>query len=135
MEAVIPVLPKLSDLLTGAVRPGVYRWDEPMDVVEVEQPVVLAGWSLAHLDTAGMTSSTEVLDRIGEVLGFPAYYGVNLDALADCLSDLDTATVVLWDHWSEMSRRSPDRFALICRVFADRAEQGQQIAVLLRADH
>ncbi len=36
---------------------------------------------------SGIDSKRELLEVLGTVLGFPGYYGVNWDALWDCLCD------------------------------------------------
>ena len=40
-----------------------------------------------HLDEAARTQPT-MLKLLGRALGFPSWYGANLDALYDCLTDL-----------------------------------------------
>lgn len=44
------------------------------------------------LDGALMTDRAQAHAYIAETLSFPPYYGGNLDALADCLSDLSART-------------------------------------------
>ena len=44
------------------------------------------GWHVGVV--SGAPSRKEALDAIGRALDFPDYYGRNLDALADCLTDL-----------------------------------------------
>ena len=49
------------------------------------------------LDGTNLTSKAEAHRYMKEMLGFPDYYGANLDALDDCLSELsgDTAVVII----------------------------------------
>jgi RNAse (barnase) inhibitor barstar len=42
-----------------------------------------------------MRDSRGAVSTIGAELGFPSYYGRNLDALNDCLSDLERPTALL----------------------------------------
>lgn len=41
-----------------------------------------------RIDGARITTSAEAMDAIAETLSFPGYFGHNLDALYDCLTDL-----------------------------------------------
>jgi hypothetical protein len=43
---------------------------------------------LARIVLHGVTDKAALLRRIGAVLGFPAWFGENWDALEDCLTDL-----------------------------------------------
>jgi len=44
---------------------------------------------LLHVELGTHTELGEILAELGKVLHFPAWYGANLDALHDCLTDPD----------------------------------------------
>ena len=44
------------------------------------------------LDLREITSSEDIQAYLAEKLEFPEYYGMNLDALHDCLTDIDEPT-------------------------------------------
>ncbi len=44
---------------------------------------------IIHIDARKLTDAAGLHASLTEALGFPATYGKNLDALIDCLSDLD----------------------------------------------
>ena len=52
--------------------------------------------------------SKEALHRaFAEALHFPAYYGMNLDALYDCLTDISEKTHLIlrnWDHAASFAK-------------------------------
>ncbi len=57
------------------------------------------------LDGTKMTDRDAAHAHIAERLGFPSYYGKNLDALADCLSEMRRdACIVLTDR-DEMEKK------------------------------
>ncbi|MBW3551611.1 MAG: barstar family protein [Proteobacteria bacterium] len=45
-------------------------------------------FAVARIDLAGCTDKAVALDRLARALRFPAWFGGNWDALADCLGDL-----------------------------------------------
>ncbi|MFM8933163.1 MAG: barstar family protein [Gemmataceae bacterium] len=44
---------------------------------------------IIHIDARKLTDAAGLHGALSEAFGFPATYGKNLDALVDCLSDLD----------------------------------------------
>jgi hypothetical protein len=128
----------LAALLAGRTPPGIYTWHAALPVDDVRHGVELAGWRLAHLDGVGTESKREFLERIGEVLDFPAHYGRNFDALADLLADLDAGgragVVLLWEGWGPFARADERAFEVALRVLRTRvdATAAGPFAVLLR---
>ena len=53
---------------------------------------------LVLLDFSVFETMAQVLSFLGEALDFPPYYGQNLDALYDCLTDLSSPTRLLLRH-------------------------------------
>lgn len=47
------------------------------------------------MDCGGIATKEELHARIAQALHFPDWYGHNLDALMDCLTDLEDTTVTL----------------------------------------
>jgi RNAse (barnase) inhibitor barstar len=47
------------------------------------------GQRVVRLDASGWTEDADLHREIAAALDFPAHYGANLDALNDCLGDLD----------------------------------------------
>lgn len=127
----------LTDLLTGRVPPGVHLWPSSAEAGEIARTVAAAGWRFVHLDGAGVDDRAAFLTRIGEVLEFPATYGVNFDALADLLDDVGDGdadgTLLLWDAWEGFA--TDERWFPVARaVLAERAaaEHLPPFVVLLR---
>ncbi len=79
----------MKGLLTAPLRNGVY---EIPDRDTLETTLREAGWQVARIDLA---HPRRVVAELGERLGFPDYYGKNLDALNDCLGDLEQPTALV----------------------------------------
>ena len=79
------------------------------------------------LDGNILTDAAQVHDYLKEMLEFPEYYGKNLDALHDCLTDLENVVITI---------TSPDEngaiFQRMLRVFkaADRENETLYLNVL-----
>ncbi|MFT4286848.1 barstar family protein [Nocardioides sp.] len=123
----------LAGLLAGRHEPGVYLWPAAFDVADVRHTVGLAEWHFAYLDGAGVASKDDLWTALAAALGFPDYFGRNLDALWDCLGDLDEPQLLLWDAWGPLAWTDPDTFAGITAVLSERTEMGG-FTVLLRGD-
>jgi RNAse (barnase) inhibitor barstar len=78
-----------------------------------------------------LVSPDQAHEILAESLGFPDYYGMNLDALADCLSEVtDPARIVL-----RRSASSPKPwFDGFERVVRDVAEQSCYVGCTVRYD-
>jgi len=123
----------LAGLLAGHVQPGVYRWHAAFGSDDVAHTAQVAGWAYAHLDAHAIDTKTDALAALGSALGFPQHYGLNLDALHDCLRDLDGPRLLLWDSWGPLAWADRSAFDRILTVLGRRAAEGG-FAVVLRGD-
>ena len=79
------------------------------------------------LDGNILADAAKVHDYLKEMLQFPEYYGKNLDALHDCLTDLDSLEITI---------TSPDEngaiFQKVLRVFkaADRVNENIKLNII-----
>ncbi|MCX6397763.1 MAG: barstar family protein [Propionibacteriales bacterium] len=91
-------------------------------MADVRRAVEHAGADFAHVDGLANQTKGEFLAAAGRALGFPKWYGGNLDAFADCLDDLDVNPVVLlWDGWGALARADAETFALVLEIASGRA--------------
>lgn len=78
---------KLAHLLRQPLRAGLYRLTRP--IADVLGPAARhAGLPVIDCDLASCTDKADFLDRVAAALHFPAWFGRNWDALADCLGDM-----------------------------------------------
>lgn len=114
----------LSNIPRHAVLPlGAY------DRHGLERAALRADQTLLRCDCSGADSKAAVLERLGEALGLPAYYGGNLDALHDCLTDLKPAEdasspgfVLLVENLPDASLMPPEDRNAVLDVFRDAAD-------------
>lgn len=66
---------------------------------------------------------------ISKRLSFPDYYGGNLDALHDCLTDMEEITIVLYAF--DIAKQNLGSYAdSIKRVFIESAEENPNLSIL-----
>ncbi|QSR31708.1 barnase inhibitor [Nocardioides sp. S5] len=130
----------LAAVLAGREAPGIHTWHGAFDAADVRHSVEHAGWGFAHVDgwTRGDTKAG-FLDAVGDALDFPAHYGRNFDALADCLHDIGAGrdgVVLLWDGWATLARADERAFSIALSVLGSRVndDRGVPFAVLLRGE-
>lgn len=86
-------------------------------------------WVVGMLD--GGDDRREVLRLLGEALKFPDYYGQNMDAAWDCLTDLTVPTAVVWHGWQQLAVNQPQAWAGLLGMFTERCQQQPDFAVVL----
>jgi hypothetical protein len=126
-------LDRLAVLLTGAEPAGVHQWPAAVDLEEVRRTVEHSGWRYRYAAGPPGADRQQAMLAIGVALGFPSYFtGRSLDALHDCLRDLESATVLVWEGWGGFADRDPEGFRGMCRVLAHRDEGDPALEILLR---
>jgi len=115
--------------LVGTLVPGVHRWSSALDAGYVAGVVRRSGRRFAHVAGTQVTTVGDLHSALAAALVFPSYYGRNLDALADCLGDVEDEPVLLWDDWGDLARTEP-RVARIVLGLLDRSP----VCTLLRGD-
>lgn len=82
------------------------------------------GRLVRRISLAGCHGKDDLLQRIARALAFPATFGANWDALADCLGDLEWLPdagghVWLFDHADDLCEAAEDDFDTLCDVLDD----------------
>lgn len=86
-------------------------------------------WRIGEMD--GGVDRREVLGLLGRALGFPEYYGQNMDAAWDCLTDLTEPTALVWRGWQDLAVTHPEAWAGLLGMFTERCAQQPEFAVVL----
>lgn len=121
----------LAAILADPGKAGVYHMPhtDKRTLVTAAKASQLATY---RIDLTGVRDKAGLLAVVGRAMGFPSWYGHNLDALADCLGDLSwhpaDGHVVLLEHCDGIHRTAESDFLSVLEVFgqavADWREQG-----------
>jgi RNAse (barnase) inhibitor barstar len=112
----------LSRLLADSSRAGFYSLSPPRHAA-LKRAVKQLGYRLFISDLSPCRSQTAVLAKLGQDCAFPAFYGHNLDALYDILSDPaglppSPAHILLLLGLDSLRQAELDNFDELTAVFA-----------------
>ena len=82
------------------------------------------------LDGLELRSLEEVHDRFAQALALPEWYGRNLDALYDCLTDLGEPVTVRLQHQEVLEGRLGRRGRALVRLLRRAAAENPQVTLL-----
>ena len=83
----------------------------------------------AIIDGNTVASMEDVHKALAQQLNFPEWYGGNLDALHDCLTDLREETVIAILHGDVLSESLGIGYSRLCRVLSDAAEENPYLTI------
>ncbi len=75
------------------------------------------------LDGKDMKNREKAYAVIAQTLGFPDWFGHNLDALADCLAELDSETAIVFVNTQKLSENLGDYAGKMLSCFREAAEE------------
>ena len=83
----------------------------------------------AIIEGAAVSSMDRLHRLLAEQLDFPAWYGGNLDALYDCLTDLTEETSVIQFHSQAVAETLGAGYDRFCRVLKDAAAENPRLHI------
>lgn len=111
----------------NVLTPGVHRLLGDPDAISAL--LRAGGWWAVVLPPSATTH--EFWIHLEGALALPDYFGRNLDALWDSLTDLELPTALILTDWTRYARARPERWATILATLTERAEQEPAFAVVL----
>ena len=132
-----------SDLEARLLQNGcVVLYHNPFLWEQDSTELVSRGWQFRHVYTAQTGGQDEFYDQIACALEFPSYFGRNLNALRDCLGDLEFPQsgrlAFGFDCFDVFARKDPDGAHAVLDVFASMERSflltGQRILLLVQSN-
>lgn len=106
--------------------PGVYR---VQDAARTAADLQDSGWDARRL-VAGR-SRAEAFAALAAALELPSWFGANLDALWDCLADLEGPTALVVEGWDGFASAAPADAERLLDLLAERTRSRPAFAVAL----
>ncbi len=78
-----------------------------------------------------VTIISEIHDILSEALSFPEWYGRNLDALHDCLTDISEDTEIYISAYSRLEESMGRTAKTLRRVIAEASEENPHIKLTI----
>lgn len=117
---------ELGTLLADATQAGAYFVDARDREALMEAGRVLQ-FAVLPVDLRGCDDADTAMREIAEILQFPAWFGENLDALADCLNDLSwlpsEGYALVLEHTGEWRAQEVDTFATVLEILNETARR------------
>ncbi|HET7931220.1 MAG TPA: barstar family protein [Rhodanobacteraceae bacterium] len=106
--------------LADAARNGAWLVSEA-DLDVLDDAAHAEGHLVRRVNLAGCAEKPDLLRRVANALEFPASFGANWDALADCLADLEWLPKAggyawLFDHAGDLRDASETDFDVLCDI-------------------
>jgi RNAse (barnase) inhibitor barstar len=108
---------------------GVYLASDA-EKTRIQQAAAYKGLDFIHIDLKRATGKRAFLKRVSEALNFPAYFGMNWDALNDSLTDLSwkhaLGYVILLTDFQLLAEKAAEDFKVIRQILDSSAEYWKQ---------
>jgi len=92
-----------------------------------------AGLRCARIDLGGCRDKAAFLSRTAAALEFPACFGQNWDALADCLADLEwlpaEGYLLLLEQAADLRDGAPEDYRMATGILADTVETWRALGI------
>lgn len=112
---------------------GVHRVEEDIDEVGIRKAAAAHGFAFSIVDLCEVQDKMGILSEIARSLGFPSYFGMNWDALNDCLTDMSwrpaSGYVVLLTGLGTIDAGAVEDMRVVIRILESAAEHWRQRGV------
>lgn len=118
-------------LLFGSyLNSGVYSITPGQDVDSIRKAAAASRLDFLHIDLKRIKRKAGFLKKVARVLNFPKYFGMNWDALSDCLTDMAwrpaAGYVLLFGNFQSFAQNYPADMEVARRIFDSSTEYWKQ---------
>ncbi|NUR63678.1 MAG: barstar family protein [Catenulispora sp.] len=123
----------------GEAGPGAHVWHSTRPVSEIRAEADEIAWRCVVLEGGAVVDKASFLEECARGYEFPAYFGHNWDALADCLTDLQWlpppasgsggGILTVFEDSHTFARADLDAYSIALEVWEEAAEAWRRIGV------
>jgi len=104
--------------------------------LEIESETLAAAGAVVRVDLRACETKAEALAAVGRAFAFPSWFGLNWDALADCLRDLEfdgiEARLVLVEGLERWRARSESEVETLLEILLEAVDDFARVGLVLR---
>lgn len=86
---------------------------------------------LVKIDCTSIADRTALHEALTQALSLPGYYGKNLDALFDCLTDIEEPTEICLVGYDTLCEKLGRYGSLVKRVICDASRENNKISLII----
>ncbi len=102
------------------LRPGIVRLEDALDADAVVERLAAAGFHAVRVDRAPVFDRETLMHALYQALQLPAWFGFNLDALADALGALEAIKgrrwVLVFQDFTVLEDSDPELAEAFCEI-------------------
>ena len=105
---------------------GLYSTDNVKSIRAIKKAAINNGLDYVYIDLKRVSNKESLLKAVARALHFPSYFGMNWDALNDCLKDMSwkpaAGYVVVLDNFRSVSEHLNTEVQIVRSIFESSAE-------------
>lgn len=109
---------------------GVYTITSDTDIDSIKKAAAACKLDFLQIDLKKATGKTNFLKKVAQELNFPEYFGMNWDALSDCLTDMSwksaSGYVLLFSDIQSLSKCAPADMEIIREILDSSTQYWKQ---------
>ena len=86
------------------------------------------------IDCTKIHSKEDLHDMFRQILCFPEWYGCNLDALYDLMTDREEETVLVLGHWRQLGALLGDYGISLLETLREASEAHPKVEIILKEE-
>jgi RNAse (barnase) inhibitor barstar len=117
-------------LFRSYLKSGVYIIKPGTDIGIIKNAAAENGLEFLYVDLKKVTGKKGLLKKFSLALNFPDYFGMNWDALGDCLTDMSwkpaAGYVLLFSNFRVFAEKNPEDMKIAGNIFDSSANYWKQ---------